>query len=218
MTNTADIVQKTAVRFRKIGPALYHSHHDMIRFWERAVRRAGLPMRMTQGFNPRPRMIFPHALGVGIASRHEEIELELCAAMPVEEILSRLQKECGDTLELTGAAALPPVKKGRHLVASSYVLDGWDKAASAALAGAVADLLAKTSVTVERGGPGEARTVDIRPFVKSLVGDGEGRLRLELEHGQAGGARPDEIVKLLAAATGEDPRFVRIEKTAMVLE
>ena len=78
------IQQKVEIRFEKGEALRFISHHDLMRAFQRAVRRAGLPVRLTEGFNPRPRIVFPVALEVGVASLDEvaEIELTQCIALP----------------------------------------------------------------------------------------------------------------------------------------
>ena len=219
MNEFGQLLQKTTIKFAKTGPAIFHSHHDMIRFWERAVKRAELPLRLTQGFNPRPRIIFPHALGLGITSRHEEVELELCEEMDVDELLRRVVAAAGDTLDIQSARNLPPVKQSRQLVASFYRIDGWSDEALAKLPAACAELLAKEEIVVERGAPGKRRSLDIRPYIVSLECRPEERVLLaQLSHSTSGAARPDEIAKLTAERTGVDYHTLAIEKTAMVLE
>lgn len=218
MTDPTKMLQKTAVIYAKTGPAIYHSHHDMIRFWERAVKRAGLPVRLTQGFNPRPRIIFPHALGLGISSRHEEVELELFQPMAVEELLSRLRAAAGDTLEIRDAVNLPAVKKSRQMHTSEYSISGWPEPSRAGLPAALRDILAMDAIRVERGAPGNRREMDIRPYLRRLEFEpDDGTLRLVLVHTLTGSARPDEVGKLAAEATGADYRDLVIEKTAMRL-
>lgn len=218
MKDKSALMQKTAIRFAKVGPSIYHSHHDMIRFWERAVKRANLPMRLTQGFNPRPRMVFPHALGVGIASRHEEVELELHAAVPLDDLLRRITDACGDTLDILEAVNLPPVKKSRQMTASFYRICGWPASANETLGGIGDLILGRGEIVVERGAPGDKRRVDIRPHIKSVAYDAAaGCIELELSHSQSGSARPDEIAKLAAAEAGVDWRDLTMEKTGMCL-
>lgn len=216
MHNPTRLIQKTAVRFAKTGPTIYHSHHDMIRFWERAVQRAGLPLRLTQGFNPRPRLIFPHALGLGIVSRLEEVEIELCSIVPLPEMLERLCRAVTGVLEIVSADALPPVKKSRQIVASSYLISGLPAEADAA--GAAAGIMEQTEITVERRNKEGGRRLDIRPYLASLVPAGADALALEIRHTPAGSARLDEVTKLLAAALVCDWRDFRLEKTGMRLE
>ncbi|MCC8191262.1 MAG: TIGR03936 family radical SAM-associated protein [Planctomycetes bacterium] len=210
--------QKTAVRYAKTGPAIYHSHHDMIRFWERAVKRAGLPMRLTQGFNPRPRIVFPHALGVGIASRHEEVELELCQPMALADLEIRLAAACGETVALLALTALPPVKKSRQIVTSQYRILGWPEAAADTMAEVVGAILALPVITVERGPAGDRRSLDIRPFLAGVAYDAaDNALEVHLVHTPAGSARPDEVARLAADGLGVDWRDLEIYKTGMEL-
>lgn len=219
VTDKTILAQKTSVRFAKTGPAIRHSHHDMIRFWERAVRRAGLPVRLTQGFNPRPRMVFPHALGVGVASRHEEIELEFHSRVDTGEIVERLSRACAGVLEILSAANLPPSRRGRQIRESAYTLGHWPPGAAGVLAAAVDSLLARREIVVKRGAPGSERTTDIRAFILKLSYDPEENgVRATFAHDASGSARPDEIAKLLAEATGTDWRGIAIEKTGMTLE
>lgn len=218
MDDTGKLTQKTAVRFAKTGPAIYHSHHDMIRFWERAVKRAELPVRLTQGFNPRPRLVFPHALGLGIASECEEVEIELHSRVELSDLVARLERAVAGAVGIEAARNLPPVKKSRQLAASAYLLSGWPDAAFAQLPGAVESILAETSLEMERGIGRETRRVDIRPFLARLYVDAPARaLGLELRHTQSGSARPDEVAKLAAARTECDWRDLVIVKTGMTL-
>ncbi|MCC8109550.1 MAG: TIGR03936 family radical SAM-associated protein [Planctomycetes bacterium] len=217
--NHSDLVQKTVVRFKKTGPAIYHSHHDMMRFWERALRRADLPLRMTQGFNPHPRLVFPHALGLGVASLHEEIELELYRKVPLEELFARVKSAAGDTLGIVEATNLPPVKKSRQMVSSSYEITGWRHESLPRLNAAIADILARDVIQVERGAPGKRREMDIRPFLTAIAFDsGRETVLLEIAHTTTGSARPDEVARLIAVAVGDDPVTLSITKTAMRLE
>ncbi|MDR0361081.1 MAG: TIGR03936 family radical SAM-associated protein [Planctomycetota bacterium] len=214
MSDHGGLVQKTSIRFTKTGDAAYHSHHDLIRFWERAVRRAGLPVRQTQGFNPHPRMVFLHALGVGTASLHEEVEFEFYRRVPEEEILVRLREACGRTLGVVGTTALPPVKKGRTAAAFEYEISGWTDGALAQLPVAIAEVMALEALPMRRGRPGEATTVDIRPYVEDLALS-DNSVMLTVVNSLAGTARPDEICRVLAEKCGMDVSFLCILKTGM---
>ena len=71
------LVQRIRTRFRKTGELKAISHLDLMRTFERALRRTGLPLRMSEGFNPRPRLSFPAALPVGIEGLNEIMEFDL---------------------------------------------------------------------------------------------------------------------------------------------
>lgn len=211
------LAQKSVVVYTKTGPAIYHSHHDMIRFWERAVKRAAFPMRMTQGFNPRPRIVFPHALGLGIASVHEEVELELHAPMADAALFEAARSAAGDVLGIVRVFGLPPVKKSRRIVASSYRVSGWPERAREKLEDAAQKVMALPEIAVHRGAPGNTRSLDCRPFLENLAVEA-GVLLLSLIHNESGSARPQEIVAAVAAVLDVDPAPLDILKTGMTLE
>ncbi|MEI7623137.1 MAG: TIGR03936 family radical SAM-associated protein [Actinomycetes bacterium] len=65
------------VRFSKTGKIRFSSHRDMARCWERALRRAELPVAITEGFSPRPKMHFGLALSTGHESLGEYLDIDL---------------------------------------------------------------------------------------------------------------------------------------------
>jgi len=211
------LLQKLLVRYAKEGPAIYHSHHDMIRFWERAVKRAGLPIRLTQGFNPHPRLVFPHALGLGIASRHEALVLEMYDRVDCAALVPVLRHACETTLEILAVEDLPPVKKSLQITGSAYRITGWSEQALRSLQPAIVDILAMESIIAERGAPGEKRRVEIRPYLAGLRLNNDA-LELRLKHTPTGSARPDEIAALAAERTEMDAKDLAVEKIGMTLE
>jgi len=82
--------QRVRMRFCKQGDLRLIGHRDLMRCLERLFRRAGLPLAMSQGFHPKPRMTFPSALALGIEGVDEVLELELTESPPAEELLQRL--------------------------------------------------------------------------------------------------------------------------------
>ena len=68
---------KVRLRFRKDGSLRWLSHHDLLRTFERMLRRSALPFRSTQGFHPHPRLVFALSLPLGVVGVEEVAELEL---------------------------------------------------------------------------------------------------------------------------------------------
>src|SRR2546421_1972418 len=81
---------KVRLRFAKRGDLRLVSHHDLMRCLERALRRADLPMAHSQGFNPRPKVVFVLALALGVEGRREVLELDLAEPLEPLEVLHRL--------------------------------------------------------------------------------------------------------------------------------
>ena len=78
---------KVRLRFAKCGDLRLVSHHDLMRCLERMLRRAQIPIALTQGFNPRPKMTFALALGLGIEVDREVVDLELSEPLEPSELL-----------------------------------------------------------------------------------------------------------------------------------
>ena len=90
---TPPVRDKVRIRFRKDHDLRLLSHHDLMRTFERMLRRAALPIRRTQGFHPHPRLIFALSLPLGVVGCAEVVELELDEVLAVEEIRARLMSQ-----------------------------------------------------------------------------------------------------------------------------
>lgn len=65
-------------------------HHDLARAWERTFRRAQIPVRMSEGFHPKPRMVFASALAMGVIGADEVLDVELAQPRTAEQLLLAL--------------------------------------------------------------------------------------------------------------------------------
>ncbi len=68
-------MKRLLVKYGKQGDAVYLSHRETMRILERALRRSGIPLSFTEGYNPRPRMTFSPALPLGVAAQAEYLEV-----------------------------------------------------------------------------------------------------------------------------------------------
>ncbi|QIB69391.1 DUF2344 domain-containing protein [Aminipila butyrica] len=82
---------KYVLKFSKEGFFKYTSHLDLMRFFKRSFKRAGIPLDYSQGFNPHPKMSFAQPLSLGYSSQYELLEFETSASLSAAEISERLQ-------------------------------------------------------------------------------------------------------------------------------
>src|SRR3712207_9149181 len=75
----APVVQRVRIRYAKRGPLRFTSHRDFARAFERAVRRAAVPIAFSQGFTPHPKISYASAAPTGVASEAEYLEIGLQA-------------------------------------------------------------------------------------------------------------------------------------------
>jgi radical SAM-linked protein len=140
-------------------------HLDLVRCFERLFRRAGLPLKMSEGFHPKPRMTFPLALSVGIAGLDEVMEMELAEPSTADELLPRLRDHAPPGLVISSVAVLPPEAPKARVNSVSYEVsvppprrDG--------LAARVAELRSRSSCTIVR--PHRQTLVDLSKTLEDL--------------------------------------------------
>jgi radical SAM-linked protein len=184
---------KVRIRFRKTGDLRMISHHDLMRCFERILRRAALPFHSTQGFNPKPRLIFALPLPLGIIGHQEVVELELDSELRPEEVLQRLARQAPAGLEFLTVERIDG-KVTAHVRTVCYrVPVSADRDHD--LPEAIAALLAAPACWIERSRPRQRR-LDLRPYIHDLRLV-PGALEMELLVTPSGTARPEEILELL---------------------
>lgn len=86
--------------FSKKDLMKYISHLDLMRLFMRAMRRADLPIKITQGFNPHPKLSIKRALKLGLESNHEEATVLLTEEIKPEEFKKRLQEQLPEGIKI----------------------------------------------------------------------------------------------------------------------
>jgi len=97
---------KVRLRFSKLGRIRWTSHRDVARLWERALRRAGIPVAYSAGFSPHPLLSFGLALPTGCESTAEYLDVSLARALDPAEVVDRLGPVLVPGLAVVGATAL----------------------------------------------------------------------------------------------------------------
>jgi radical SAM-linked protein len=193
---TKGLRNRLAIRFAVEGDLRFISHHDTLRFFERALARAGIPVRYSEGYSPRPRLSIVLPRPVGVASCDECIVLELDSHQPPEEVLSRLKPHLPRGLALRSAEALPETDHRRPCEAE-YVVDVPPDAREDLGRRAAALMAAPRLEVRRRGGTGAPdKTVDIRPYVRAVTLEGTA-LAWRQSTGQEGTARVGEVLEAL---------------------
>ena len=193
---------RVLLRLRKGEPVKYIGHLDLMRAFEHALRRARIPVLYSSGFNPRPKMHFGGAIGVGVTSDDERLMLDLTEHEPAQEIMDRLNRVMPVGMEILGAEDVPEgTKPLAALNAAEYRITFRSEADEKEVQSAVDDLLAACEIKVVRKRD-ETKEVDIRPHILGIeVGEcrmGKLVLTARLMAGSSGGARPQDLIQALA--------------------
>ncbi len=204
--------QRVRIRFSKRGDLRLISHRDLMRTWERLFRRAQIRLSQTEGFHPKPKMMFPSALAVGIEGLVEVLEIELERPCSADELVHAITPQLPQGLELCGIEVLSEFARKARIHAITFAVDVPPERQSA-VAERIEWLLAQTSYDVRR--ESRARPLDVRPLIDDLRLDG-GALVMRLRVDGDGSARPRELLSALGLDDVESLGLV-IRRTAVEL-
>ena len=212
---------KLRVRATKIGKVRFTSHRDAARMWERALRRAGLPVAFTEGFTPRPKISFGLALPTGAESIAEYVDIELQRDIAAGDIdLDTLPARLTDALpagfDVLVAGEREPGVDSLQEAVTSCTWELWSPLLTAADHLDACRLLGSTELVLERERKGKRSADDVRPMILDLRPDPTGD-RLIADLATIGRAlRPGELAEL--AYPHIDARDVRALRTHQWLD
>jgi len=188
-------VQKLQVRYAKRGRARFTSHRDFSRAFERALRRAGVPMAYSSGYNPHQRVSFANASPTGAATEAEYLEIGLREVADPDAVRAALDAALPDGLHVLEVVVAPPGGIADRLTASTWEI-GVAGVPREVLERAVASLLAADHAEVERMTKTGLRTFDARAAIIGLEVVGDDTLRLVSAHSTPL-VRPDDVLQAL---------------------
>jgi len=192
---------KVRARFTKIGRVRWTSHRDVARMWERALRRARVPVAYTAGFTPRPQLSFGLALPTGCESVAEYLDIALDVPVDPTELVRDVGSLLPDGVDVVGAGVIEVGTRSLQEDVSSCT---WEirvpAAAPRELEVAIERVLAADSLPIQRERKGRNVVDDLRPSVLTL---------------SCAGSDADDAV--LLAELGTRPRGVRPSELALAL-
>ncbi len=196
--------QRLRLTFAKTEAIKYISHLDLALAWERALRRAHVPLVYSQGFNPRPKMQVASSLPLGSTGRAEILDIIISPAMALDEVLQQIKPALPKGIQLHAIEEVP--LKGSALQSllrqAEYYVTVETGLSAQMLQKRINDLLTAKEIIQTRRRRKRQEAVDIRPWVhelhlESLV-EGEVHLYMRLTAGQLGNLRPEDVLKTLA--------------------
>jgi len=188
--------------YSKDGPARFISHLDLVRTFERVIRRADIPAAFSMGFNPHSIFSFAAPLQVGIGGESEYLDILLKNEVPPEELYTSIGSVLPEGLCLKEVWRAPddsPALMSLVEWAEYKVKVELEKQLSAGgLEGYIDSFLKQPGIVVRRKvKKGRVKNVDIRPGIYDLGGfikDNILILRMKLKTGSSGSVRPGEVL------------------------
>lgn len=198
------------------GPLRYISHLEQVRVWERAIRRAGLPLAYSGGFTPRPRLQVAAPLPLGFASEAEWLDLWLEQPVEPERIVQALTRALPEGLTIRSIEEVPLVAPPlpSQVTAARYAVTVETKVPADEIRQRIEELLAAETLPRERRG----RSYDLRPLILGLrleeVRAGECVLTMLLSAREGATGRPEEVIDALGLADG----FFQVTRRGIMIQ
>ena len=200
------------ITFAKVGALRYTGHLDLHRLWERAARRAELPLAYSQGFHPQPKLAIAAALPLGFSSLCEVLDMRLEHEVTLEGLCERLQETLPTGIQVANIESvdekLPAlqtlVASAEYRVTLSESIDGVE------LKRRIETVLTSESIIRERRG----KTYDLRPLIEMLSLEADGRIFMKLAARESATGRPEEVLDILGIAF----ESTRIERTQLIFK
>ena len=210
--------QDTVFRYRLIyakeGPARFISHLEFSSSFARGLRRAGLPLRYSQGFHPLPRVTFHEALPVGIECREARCDLELTARLPAAEIFNRLAPQLPAGVDIlsvtenilkTGRA--PDTLKTYRIIFPQHIHQLPDLAAAVRC---IAEFENRDSLILQFDKNGAHSDVDLKELLTELRLEDGGSVMLKMDTAGRGVPKITDIAGALFGLGQRERKLLRI--------
>ena len=203
---------RARITFSKTGALRYIGHLDLHALWERATRRAALPLAYTQGFHPQPKIYLASALPLGFSYRCEVVDLRFTQDVDIENMPGILQAVMPTGIRILKAEAVDeqaPALQTQVIAAEYEVTLRADPEPSdphgKRLMQRSEELLEESTLPRERRG----KAYDLRPLIEKLAILSDNKIFMRLTARQAATGRPEEVLDVLGIAL-ENSRIERI--------
>lgn len=209
-------VERYRIRYAKRGRMRFASHRDFQRVFERALRRAGVPMAYSAGFSPHPKISYANAVATGAASEAEYLEIGVASELDAQRLHRALDAALPEGFDVIDVVPARTSHFAERLEASEWTIR-FPRLDPAELASAAATLLAAQSVVVERMTKKGPRTFDVRADLLSVECDVDESecaiLTLVVRHAVPA-VRPDDVLaglrQVASLATPAPPVVTRM--------
>ncbi|MEW6033516.1 MAG: TIGR03936 family radical SAM-associated protein [Chloroflexota bacterium] len=212
--------QRLRVRFARGKELAFISHLDLMRFWERALRRAGLPLAYSQGFTPHPRLSLAAPLALGVTSEAELMDVYLTRWVSPHNFLHSLRQQLPPGIQLLEANTIPPTVPSlqSQVRFAEYHVVAERKGSPEDVPAALSKLLAARTFMWQHARDTGVRSYDLRALVSDLwlvnCEDNEAVLGMRLRCDPGGAGRPEQVLSALGF-----PGLPRsIHRTRLILE
>lgn len=206
---------KIRIKFSKQGVMKFIGHLDIMRYFQKAIRRADIDIVYSEGFSPHMVMSFAAPLGVGLTSNGEYMDIEVKGSLSSKEAIARLNAVMADGIEILSWRQVPEGKAGKAMslvAAADYTVTVPAGILSENVrkdaAGMLEAFMGQEEITVIKKSKKSEKEADIKPMIYSLSLLSEDteedaiRVKMQLATGSAANLKPELVMEAFAAFAG----------------
>lgn len=189
------------IKFSKLGNLKFIGHLDLLRMFQRALKRADIKLSFSQGFNPHPLMSFAHPLSLGITSEGEYLDMTLQVNVDNEDLINRLNDTLPDNVRILEAADLEDKepKAMAAVRAAKYVIQHTIDCDIDEFKDRIAGFIGQDEILIEKINKKKRKVkmVDIKPGILNIVILDKKQMRVLLSAGSVNNIKPQLLMKAM---------------------
>lgn len=186
------------LKFSRRDSLAYIAHLDMLRLFERAILRSRIDCNYSQGFNPRPAMVFALPLGVGVETVDDYLDIEIRHKVSPVEISERLNKALPEGIRILEAAVVPKISKSiMALIRSAeyvFLFPGIGRLCD--------NIKSSEEMNVEKISDTKTRLINVKDYILEISAPDDNSLRARFKAGSKDNLRPDIFLKSVTGMDG----------------
>jgi len=202
---------KVRIKFAKSGAMRFIGHLDVMRFFQKAIRRAGIDVAYSEGFSPHQIMSFAAPLGVGITSNGEYLDIE-ANEDDLKSMTDRLNQVMVEGIEVLSCRKLQDSSKNAMSIvcAADYTLEfreGYQPKDLDEFFEKLLDFYAQEQIVITKKTKKGQKEMDLKPLIYQLRRNGEG-IFMQVSTGSTDNIKPELVMEAFyQAKQWEYPRF-----------
>ncbi|PKM93008.1 MAG: hypothetical protein CVU80_00420 [Elusimicrobia bacterium HGW-Elusimicrobia-4] len=206
--NITRAISKIRVKYAKGKPLRFLTHLEVVSAIRQAVRRASLPVCMSNGFSPQPKISFGPPLAVGYTSTCEIFDMEMFRRIGADEVEKALSSSMPPALGIISASSVPVVSKSVELLVNVAKYSVEMSLQNDIAQTKIKDFFSSKEFLIERITDKSRRTIDVRPLMVYMKYT-DGKIEMLLRFGPKKTAKPDVIIqKVFGLADDEKSELI----------
>ena len=198
---------KARIKFRKYGVMKFIGHLDIMRYFQKAMRRAEIPIAFTGGYSPHMVMSFANPLGVGLTSDGEYFDIELSESVDFAQAVRRLNEVMVEGMEVKSFRKIPDGKANAAMAlvaaADYYVEFREGMEPETDWKNKIEDFVRQSEILIVKKTKKNEKEVDIRPYIYEMRLE-ESRIFLKLAAGSVKNTKPELVMEAFLAFLGQE--------------